>query len=230
MIHSSDYRQARYVMIAVVLVYVFLFLFSIWIGNPLFKFPGYLLSWLGMTIFLVSIILIHPLHRRWIVIPYILSQIGVLIYSYESLSFMLKTQIQNPFSWIGFTIHLVSYALGLLAMILPLFIFLRKDMYQKPFTVLAISALIFQIISQSWYGLFLINNMQWFFFYLNAIRYILSIIPFISIIYYAIDAKKIQQILQPNHRLHDDSDDEMFGWLTLGIYTIYLSINKPYKK
>ncbi|RJX26825.1 MAG: hypothetical protein C4537_01795 [Acholeplasma sp.] len=231
MIHSSEYRLARYGMIALAILYILLFLMSILIRNPFFQFPGYLLSSVAMIIFLILIIFVHPLNRRLMIIPYVLSQIGVIIYSYEPTRFILNAQINTPMSWIGFGFHLISIALGLLAMILPLFIFLRKDIYQKPFIILAISAFIFQMMSRMWYGVFLLTNIEWILFYVNSIRFILSFIPFVSIILYAIDAKKIHQVLNPTDHLKEDSDDdELFGWLTLGIYTIYLAVTKPYKK
>ncbi len=229
MLQSFDYRKPRYVMVGLIVFYFLLLVISLFIGNPFVRFPGYLINWVSMFIFLIFVTILHPFNRRWIAIPYIIGQAGVIYYHYENLRALLGFANHSALSWIGFYINLGLFAFGVLAMILPLFIFLRKDIYQKPFLVVACVALFFQLISQSWYSLFLIGNIDFEFFFTNAIRIILSFVPYGAIILYTYDSKYIHKLLFPNKE-EDHDDDELFGWLTLGIYTIYLAVTKPYKR
>ncbi len=229
MLQSFDYRKPRYLMVGLIVLYFLLLVLSLFIGNPFIRFPGYVVSWVSMFIFLILVTILHPFKRRWIAIPYLMGQAGVIYNIYENLKALFVYADHNALSWISFFTNLGLYAFGVLAMILPLFIFLRKDIYQKPFLVVACVALFFQLISQSWYSLFLIGNIGFEFFFVNSIRIILSFIPYVAIILYTYDNQYIHRILFQNQNESSD-DDELFGWLTLGIYTIYLAITKPYKK
>lgn len=226
MLQSFDYRNPRYGMIAVAILYFLLLVLTILIGNPFIRWIAHPISWLSMLVFLIMATVMHPLHRKWMAIPYIISQIAAVVIIYTNISQIIEFR---AFSLSLMMMNLILYGFTLLAMILPLFIFLRKDIYQRPFIILASVALAFQLISQSWYILFLLANLDFGFFAVNSIRVLLSLIPYISIILYAWDAKYIQRTLFPNYKESSD-DDELFGWLTLGIYTIYLAITKPYYK